>query len=180
MSVKKSLDIYLKKLLLYWNKNYKSLPLIAWDPDINQSLYIGDPDEEEYIHWKPKLKEEYDDFKKIESLLGIKIHHSLKEYFSSYYFLEFEGFYNSKRITLEPVEPSKDIFTYFNNLKKYEEIKGFSEFRYIHIGIISPEDMSIEFDNRSGKIVKRNYEINTIEEIATSLEILIDGIVFEK
>jgi hypothetical protein len=175
MSVKKALNKYFKELLDYWNRKYGTLPKTSWDEDVNPLLFQAEPDEEEYIYWKPKLKDRHEDFDKIEKMIGITINSTVKEYFDSYWFLEIEGFYNSKRINLEPNEPDKDIVRYFQNMKQYEKNIG-NLFRYIQIGVISPEDMSIAVDNETGKIVIQDYETGNVEVMAESLEELIEGL----
>lgn len=172
MNIKQVMSRYFKEYFDYWYDKYGTLPKVPWDEDISSLLYQSEPDEEGYVYWKPKLKDIHENFEYIEEILGINVNNSIKEYFNSYWFLNLEGFYNTKRISLEPVEPDKNVLEYFQNIKQYEESIG-NSFRYIDIGFISPEDISIAVDNETGKIVKHDYETEEIEVIAESLDELI-------
>ena len=107
------------------------------------------------------------------------LHYSIKDYFNSYLFLSLEGLYHSNYIYLEPVEPDKDLLSYFKNLKNYEESQR-KEFRYIQIGFISPDEMAINVDNETGKIYIEDYETNELKLLANSLEELIEEIKLKK
>ncbi|MGG0334914.1 SecY-interacting protein Syd [Priestia megaterium] len=111
--------------------------------------------------------------------MKIRLHETIKEYFNSYFnsylFLSLEGFYHSNYIYLEPVEPDKDLLTYFKNLKSYEESRG-NEFRYIQIGFISPDERAINVDNETGKVYIEDYETNELNLAAHSLQELIEEI----
>ncbi|MED4284552.1 SecY-interacting protein Syd [Priestia megaterium] len=107
--------------------------------------------------------------------MKIRLHETIKEYFNSYLFLSLEDFYHSNYIYLEPVEPDKDLLTYFKNLKSYEESRG-NEFRYIQIGFISPDERAINVDNETGKVYIEDYETNELNLAAHSLQKLIEEI----
>nr|WP_240530790.1 SecY-interacting protein Syd [Priestia megaterium] len=107
--------------------------------------------------------------------MKIRLHETVKEYFNSYLFLSLEGFYHSNYIYLEPVEPDKDLLTYFKNLKSYEESRG-NEFRYIQIGFISPDERAINVDNETEKVYIEDYETNELNLAAHSLQELIEEI----
>ena len=179
MSVKIALNKYFDKLLEYWEEKYETLPKVPYDEDLNPLLFQGAPDEEEYIVWEPKAKDIYEDFEAIEEKLGLSINNSVKEYFNSYWFLEIEGFYDEKRINLEPVEPEKNIFAYLKNMKQYEENIG-NVFKYIQIGFTSPDDLSIAIDNETGDVVIQDYETGEVEILEESLENLINKLRFVK
>jgi hypothetical protein len=179
MSVKGTMTNYFQRLLDYWNEKYNTFPKAPWDEDINPLLYLSEPDEEEYVFWKPVEKKAVENFSMIEAEIEMPLHHSIKEYFNSYLFLSLEGLYHSKYICFEPVEPGKDVRSYFKNLKNYEENQG-KEFRYIQIGFISPDEMAINVDNETGKIYIEDYETGELKLLANSLEELIEEIKLKK
>ncbi|MFE4122763.1 SecY-interacting protein Syd [Priestia sp. YIM B13486] len=179
MSVKGTMTDYFEGLLDYWNEKYNTFPKAPWDGDINPLLYLSEPDEEEYIFWKPVEKKDVESFSAIETEIRMPLHHSIKDYFNSYLFLSLEGLYHSNYIYLEPVEPDKDLLSYFKNLKNYEESQG-KGFRYVQIGFISPDEMAINVDNETGKIYIEDYETNELKLLASSLEELIGEIKLKK
>ncbi|EPY12855.1 MULTISPECIES: SecY-interacting protein Syd [Paenibacillus] len=179
MSVINSLKEYFETLHNYWNSSYGTLPQVPFDELINPMLYQGEPDEEEYVSWLPKLKETNEDFKAIESDIGLCLHSSIKEYFNSYWFLELQGFFHSKLIHLEPVEPGKDLRNFFVNQKTYEENQG-KQLKNIHIGFISPDDLALVINNETGEVLQENFETGELTVIAESLEMLISELRMSK
>jgi len=58
---------YFERLLDYWNEEYNTFPKAPWDEGINPLLYLSEPDEEEYIFWKPVEK------KMLKNLVQLKL-----------------------------------------------------------------------------------------------------------
>jgi hypothetical protein len=174
MKIKKALAHFFNDLLDYWNKEYGTYPKAAWDEEIDPLLYLSNPDEEEYVYWKPIEKKDLENFSEIERILDLKIHDSIKEYFNSYWFLNLQGFYDSRLISLEPVEPCKQVLEFFKAMKHYEESKG-RKHRYLHIGFISPEDMAVIVDNETGKVFIEDFETEKYELLEDSLVDLINN-----
>lgn len=175
MSIKIAMKNFFNDLLEYWADKYGTLPKAPWDEEADPLLYQSEPDEEEYVYWKPLEKTFLEDFKEIEEMLSFQLHLSIKEYFTSFWFLSLQGFKESNLVNLEPVEPGKDIKEYFINLKNYEESQG-RDLRYIQIGFISPEDSSLLVDNQTGKLIKENFETGEYEIFSESLENLIEDL----
>lgn len=175
MSVKEELAHYFDELLSYWNNTFGTLPKTPFDEEANPSLYQGEPDEDEYVSWKPIEKEMQEDFEAIEANIDLHLHSSIKEYFNSFWFLNLQGFYNSKLIILEPVQPGMDINNFFVNQKKYEEHQG-KILKNIQLGYISPENMALMVNNETGEILQEDFETGHSTVIAKSLEELIKGL----
>ncbi|MGG4466558.1 hypothetical protein ABER68_00810 [Paenibacillus alvei] len=116
-----------------------------------------------------------DNFTEIEEKLALNIHPSLKEYFNSYWFLNLQGFYGTRLVNLEPVEPGKSLLEFFKIMKQYEENNG-RELRYIQIGFVSPEDLAIMFDNETGHILIEDFETEVHEFFVNSLAELINDL----
>lgn len=57
---------YFESYLLKWSEWNGTFPQVSFDTEIDQYLYVGEKDEEGYIFWKPREKDEYDDFQKLE------------------------------------------------------------------------------------------------------------------
>lgn len=60
---------------------------------------VGEVDEEDYIQWMYKEKEEQINFSELEKELNLVFPDAVKEFYNSYYFLELQGFYNGENIT---------------------------------------------------------------------------------
>ncbi|WP_145045851.1 SecY-interacting protein Syd [Paenibacillus xylanexedens] len=175
MKVTQAMENYFNKLLFFWEDQFSSFPKISFEEDIESWMYVGVPDEEESVQWRPRLKTTKEDFTLIERELGMKLHPSIKEYFDSFWFLNLQGFYGSNRITLEEVIPNKDILAFFTNQMNFE-VSAERKFDYILIGYISPDDQGLLLDNRTGEIVREDYETNELLRVASSLSELIDSL----
>ena len=179
MEIKKALDRYFKALMNVWEKKYGTYPKVPWDAEVDSLLYLSNPDEEGYEYWKPLEKNKIDNFIEIEKELSVNIHDAIKEYFNSYWFLDIQGFYGTKLVVLEPVEPNKSIVEFIQIMKRYEESEG-REFRYIQIGFVSPEDRAIIFDNETGEVLIENFETEEKEFLSNSLVELISNLKMEQ
>lgn len=66
MEIKKALEHYYKELINVWGTKYGTYPKVPWDEEIDPLLYLSNPDEEEYVYWKPIEKIDLDNFTEIE------------------------------------------------------------------------------------------------------------------
>ena len=51
---------------MYGIQNMVHILKAPWDEEIDPRLYLSNPDEEEYVYWKPIEKVDLDDFTEIE------------------------------------------------------------------------------------------------------------------
>src|SRR5215204_5880546 len=86
MNVRSAMDHYFEKLLDVYSKKIPPYPVIPFDEDVRDFIYIGEPDEFEWIGWKPVVKKEKHDLNELSNLLGVKIHPSVDQYYNSYWF----------------------------------------------------------------------------------------------
>ena len=133
MEIKNALNHYFDELINVWETKCSTYPKAPWDEEIDPRLYLSDPDEEEYVYWKPIEKTDVENFVEIEKKLSMNLHNDIKEYLKSYWFLNLQGFYGSRLVNLEPVEPGKSLLDFFWVMQQYEENKG-RKLRYIQIG----------------------------------------------
>lgn len=107
--MKQAMHLFFENLLKVWNKDYSPLPLVPWDEDIDPTFYVGEPNESNWVQWKPKEKNIIHDFDYLEKKHGIKIHSTIKDYFNSYWFLELGWSIDGRSISLIPVAPGKEL-----------------------------------------------------------------------
>ncbi len=82
---------YFESYLLKWSDWNGTHPQVPFNVEIDKRLYIGEKDEDGYIFWKPKEKDEYDNFQELEKELNANLYSDIKEYYNSYWFLEMIG-----------------------------------------------------------------------------------------
>ncbi len=93
MSIKSAQDAYFTKLETLYKKTFGTLPSVSWDPELDQSLFIGKPDEDGEICWKPKPAQGI-------SLPGLG--RELTEFFGSWYFWQMRGVYKGMAFDFAP------------------------------------------------------------------------------
>ncbi|MDR2929203.1 MAG: hypothetical protein LBV41_13560 [Cytophagaceae bacterium] len=148
---------------IFWKKSLKAKEAGDWvllhhvlrdDEEINNGVYIpGTKSKDGWADWLPKLQSEPVDFEKIDSWFSLArrapIHQQMKEYVSTYWFMNLEGFLDEiaeaseanddddddERYTLylDAVEPRKSVLSIFesyihqyNNRKSFQAYDGFT------------------------------------------------------
>lgn len=167
---------YFESYLLKWSEWNGTFPQIPFNAEIDQYLYVGEKDEEGYIFWKPREKDEYDDFQKFEKKLNVTLHSDIKEYFNSYWFLEMIGWIGNCNISLFPVTPGIEPYLFTERVQDYLSLKQREEI-YIPIGFES-SGMLILMNNRTGEIVVEDFETEECRYLSTSLKELISKLSF--
>ncbi|EPY12851.1 SecY-interacting protein Syd [Paenibacillus alvei] len=124
---------YFERFEAKWKEYNNSLPQIPWNEEVDDSIYIGKKDEYGYVSWLPIQKETITDFKDIENNTGFVLHHTLKKYFNSYWFLELTGWILSYNINLRPVVPGIEPQQFLIELNDHLDAAE-GKFKYVPIG----------------------------------------------
>lgn len=172
MSVKVALDKYFKEMIKEYAKTKQGLPMRPKRVIGNESIYVGECDDEGWCRWKPIEKNEINNFEELEELFQIKFNKDIKEYFNSYWFLELEGKFKKKDITLEVVVPERELEMFQKKLIGYKEAHN-NELKYIPIGMEEEHGYLIVMENSTGKIKIENHDKGTFRTIANNLEELL-------
>lgn len=73
--------------------------------DIEPILYIGEPDSSGWCKWKPLEQSSNEEFLSIMNMLNIEINQDIIEYFTSYFFFNFDVKFKSYVIALNDIAP---------------------------------------------------------------------------
>ena len=159
MSMKEAFDIFFQKRDKFYEK-YRDVDLP--------------------IPMKPVLQSAPIDFTEIEDKLGFKIHPSIKEYLSTYWFDEIEGFFNNRYINIKGVQKIEAIYN--------DVIIGFSigeehflkDSPYWYIGGCDPYSMFV--NNTTGEVTavityerKSIHLSDSISELITNIKCELDS-----
>ncbi|MEK4425948.1 SecY-interacting protein Syd [Solibacillus sp. FSL K6-1523] len=142
--------------------------------DDSQIIYEDESDEDEYITWKPVEITVSQDFTSLEDEFDIKLHKTVVEYFTSYWFADLDGFYQEHYITLEPVLPNSEMSSFRESLKGYKENHG-DRLKNIPIGV-EGNGLLVVLENYSGIIQLEDFESGTLEPIAKNIQELIGNL----
>ena len=84
MDIKEAMLAYFSKLEDLYQRTFGTLPTTPWDSDTNPELFIGTPDEDDEIQWRP-----------IDAIpmQNPKLCRELCDFYSSYYYCQLRGEY---------------------------------------------------------------------------------------
>ncbi len=136
-------------------------------------IYKGMADEEGYRSWKPVEMTVSPQMREVEDEFSLHLHQSIIAYFSSYWFADLDGFFKDYYIALQPVLPNAEVNSFRELLKGYKKAHGDS-LENIPIGI-EGNGLLVVVDNSTGKIRLEDYEWGTFEDLAESLEDVIEN-----
>ena len=153
MSMKEAFDIFFQKRDEFYKK-YKDVDLPVPMKPVPQSAPI--------------------DFTEIEDKLGFKIHPSIKEYLSTYWFDYIEGFFQYQYMNLFGMLPEKEIDKIIETGFLVGEGHYLKENKYWVIGASDPEIIMI--NNSTGEVTGVIPYEESSEHIVDSIEELIKNI----
>ena len=94
MNMKEAMASYFAKLEALYQKMFGTLPTVSWDPDADQSLFIGTADDDDEIQWKPTAAAPV----RTEGLCG-----ELRDFFGSWYYWQLRGEYSGIRFSFPAI-----------------------------------------------------------------------------
>ena len=97
---------YFDKLIQAWQDRFGSRPKLPFEDDLEPSLVVSEPDEEELIEWLPKEVPDSAGSADIEPALRSLLSFEVAQYFSSYWFLGAGGKLGNLKVELTPLTPS--------------------------------------------------------------------------
>ena len=158
-------------------------PLVSADTeDVDPLLFVGPPDDDGWVEWKPQPKSEQSDFAEIERRAGVTLHVSIKEYYNAFWFLDMGGKFRAGSATLDPVRPGVGLADLEAKLfgADYGDFRttGYiaahnGELRHVPIGLHHPGDLLLAVDNTSGAIAVEDHQTGKFQVITAGLAELI-------
>lgn len=170
--MKHALEQHFERKYARWKAYKNTLPMIGWDEDVSPFMYVGDVNSEGYVQWKAVEKDEVYDFRQIQDDLHFNLNNDIKNYFNSFWFLELTGKHKGFSIILEPVIPGIGLRDFRRNLEAYSANHN-HQLTHIPIGFEANGSLVV-VHNDTGKIYMEDHETGSFEEIAVSLEELIN------
>jgi SecY interacting protein Syd len=172
MEVKLAMERYFDKLQSIYSKKSPPYPQTPYNEDVDDFIYVGEPDEYEWISWKPVVKSEKHDLAELSNRLNVEIHPSVKEYYNSFWFCSLGGKIGEFRIQLDEVLPNVELETFIDNLIGYKAAhNGLIE--NIPVGVETNQSLLVVVDNKTGEVKLEDYEIGAFTVLADSLSALI-------
>ena len=118
-------------------------------------------DHEGYAEWKPILQNQFIDFEQIEKELGFKINEQIKQFFTTYWFMQMDGNYNGNECYFNKIVPNADIRDIIFKSHHSGNIDYMKPHNYFHIGDvdnIDHEDCGLYVENFTCKVVGIDWD----------------------
>lgn len=163
--VKEAMEYHFSANLISYLKKWGTYPKCpVRDEDINCGLVISKPDYDGYYQWQPLQQTIQIDFERIEDKLGFRIHKDIKEFISSYFHFQLEGYTNVYSIWIYGLLPTYNIervildrFNKSDYAGDYQFILN-GQFFFIGAGCIDGDDSHcFEVDNTTGEVLAVQY-----------------------
>ncbi len=163
MSMKEAFDSYFKKLEESCKKQNGCMPKVVYLENCDlHGIYIGGSlDSEGYAEWCPVLQNQFDGFDEVEKELGFKINEQVKQYFTTYWFMQMYGCYNGNSCYFNKIVPNTDIKKLI--LKSYNSgnIDYMDPEKYFCIGDVDNqeyEDCGLYVNNSTCQVVGIDWD----------------------
>lgn len=183
MSMKEAFDIFFEEMTQNYLKKKGVPPKAPCNEEkYPTGLFLMDTlDENGYAQWKPKLQGNAVSFENIEKELGFKIHPQIKDYLSTYWFLDLDGRLQTQEnkivLRLNGLTPYNDlnerIVSGFDN----EQSHYLSDHKYFLIGtycmIDGNDSYLIHVNNDTGEVTAVEVMDKISITLANSIEELL-------
>ncbi|MDE5583888.1 MAG: SecY-interacting protein Syd [Ruminococcus sp.] len=159
MSMREAFDIYFTRLNKVWQEKHGSYPKTFYLErcDVKGVYLPGTIDEEGYIQWQPKLQTESVDFESIEKELQLTIHPHLKEYFSTYWFMQLSGYVGENSYSFDNIYPNAAISQL---IKKSREDGNIDYIRGVFFAVgDANQDCGLYVNNDNGEVICIDWDL---------------------
>ena len=171
-TVKQAMKAYFDSLVDQVWQTDRELPRAEVVEDADSLIYVGEPDRDGYVQWRPTEKNKVDDLGTLERRLGISLHSSVKEYFNSYWFLYLGGHLQRWAVRLFPVVPGLELAGFAASLEDLLKEHGHN-WPWAPIGLETNTGFSVVVNARTGEVAAWNDETGVAEALAADLPSLI-------
>lgn len=162
MSMKEAFDIYFNKLNDYWQRTKGCYPKTVYIEKCDKhSIYIPGTIQNGYAQWRPILQTEPVDFELIEKELEITIHVHLKEYFSTYWFMQLGGDAEGNGYYLGRIPPNTNIPMFVKKCRQEGDIDYLNGV-FFAIGdadINGNQDCGLYVNNDNGEVICVDWDL---------------------
>lgn len=173
MSVKNELDNFFERFLEAYQKTEDGLPKRPRRKDVDQAVYVDEPDADGWCRWKPIPYGKEEVFLKLLETYGIEKNKDIVDYFSSYHFLGFDIKYKKRGIAIRIVDPRDEYKCLKQIMEAYTDSNG--KVTHFMIGTEAKVNYSVVVEVKTGIVKFVDDETGKMRKIASSLEEFIRG-----
>jgi SecY interacting protein Syd len=174
---------YFDHLIQFYHEHYQTPPEGCKLDGVDESFYVGETEDPDWIYWLPKEKTVVHDFGRIEENLGLRFHRTIHDYFNSYWFLEIVGTYNNTPVQLIGVLPGIELEPILNQLPPGVNTPEFDREKYTNLplrywtfGIETSQGLSVVVEVESGNVFLWDWDVEEGTFLSKNLKELIAGL----
>ena len=158
MTMREAFETYFKNLDTSYRQEYGNHPKVVYRSECDKKgIYIsGTLDSEGYAEWQPVLQDEPIMFEDLESELGFTIHPHIKQYFTTYWFMQLAGDRGEDQFYLESIEPNVNIIELVRQCYEKANIDYMKPGVFCAIGdayMDENEDCGLYVNNETGEVI---------------------------
>lgn len=168
MTVKEELGNLLEKLMKGYETTSEGYPLSPRKKDVDPILYIGEPDTSGWCKWKPLEQTFNEEFLLVINVLNIEINQDVVEYFTSYYFFNFDVKFKSYVIGINDIAPGDKLKRLKMRLESFRDNRD-GKIKLIPIGMEEGIGHSVVVETKTGIVKLFDSENGKMRKIASSL-----------
>ena len=173
MSVKKELDSFFERFLGAYKKTEDGLPKCPRRKDVDQAIYVGNPNDSGWCKWKPIPHGRDEVFLELLKTYGIEKNTDIVDYFSSYHFLGLDIIYNKRKMNIRGVDPRDEYRRLKQSMASFTYPDG--KIPYLPLGFDEGAYLDIVVEVKTGIVKSANFKSGKMRKIAPSLEEFIRG-----
>ncbi|GAP40239.1 SecY-interacting protein Syd [Flexilinea flocculi] len=166
--MKNAFEEYFKKLINFSKQTYGAKPTVTFTNGLNKELLVSKSNEEGEVEWLPQLQNIALPWNEIEGKVGFMISKELREYYTTFLFLNLSGKYGGVYLYFQPLSSQEEILrTIFRQYSDAQSVFPHSKtFLIGSANYYNDDGYHIFYDNSDLKTFC--YESDTKKEILLS------------
>lgn len=166
--MKKAFEEYFKKLISFSMQTYGAKPTVSYTDSLNKELLVSKPNGEGEVEWLPRLQISPLPWNEIEEKVGFIICKELRDFYSTFFFINLSGKYGDVNLYFRPLPSQKEVVSTI--LLQYSDAQAvFPHSKTFLLGSANynnDDSYHIFYDNSDSKTYC--YESDTKKEILLS------------
>ena len=169
---------YYDKLCSIFKKEFGSLPIASYTDNVDPRIVLTPPDDEGLVAWKIVKQSHNQDWPTLERRLRFSINADLKDYYSSFLFLQLSGRIDTILLYFEPIYDENSVIDlvlrqYFDGQYVFPKTQIF----LLGAAIVDGNDSySIYYDNTKNKLFLFDFDTKQYTFLDFSIQEVVERI----
>ncbi|KER70723.1 hypothetical protein HR51_19615 [Burkholderia cepacia] len=144
------------------------LPQMPVPDDATPGIFVG-AEEDGWVRWRPREKDEFFDLSELENNAKISIPQSIKDFMNSWWFGDLDVQFGENRFAIDPIIPGNYRADFYSRLLGYKRAHQ-GRLEYIPIGICMMTGDLLVVEIKSGKVCTEEFDAGEYRVISNDLE----------